>query len=126
MHDTKNIIHQDVKLDNLFENKLTGEIKLGDLGFATFLDEIHGKEKIRNEGYEAPEIEGGQDNRGPWIDIWALSVTFIKLLTGDKDSHPLVAIEKIENKTKVKELLLLGLNENLEERTAKKMLEFIE
>jgi len=55
-----------------------------------------------NEQYESPEIEGANDNRGPWIDIWALSVAFIKLLTGDKDSKPEVAIAKIENKPKVK------------------------
>jgi len=42
---SKNILHQDIKLDNIFENDLTGEVKLGDLGFASYLDSIPEQKK---------------------------------------------------------------------------------
>ena len=42
----KSIVHQDIKLENLFENNLTGEIKVADLGHSTYESEIYYKEKI--------------------------------------------------------------------------------
>ena len=94
LHEDKRIVHQDIKLENIFENNLTGEIKLADLGFAVFEDDIYKKKHFGTEGYIAPEIEE-KGIRGPTNDIWSLAVSFIKLMTGDNDSNPYVAIDKI-------------------------------
>ena len=41
MHEKKLMIHQDIKLENIFHNVLTGEVKIGDFGFAIPLKNVY-------------------------------------------------------------------------------------
>lgn len=40
------VIHRDLKCDNIFINGHQGEVKIGDLGLATFLDRSNAKSVI--------------------------------------------------------------------------------
>lgn len=40
------IIHRDLKCDNIFINGNQGEVKIGDLGLATFLEQSNAKSVI--------------------------------------------------------------------------------
>jgi serine/threonine protein kinase len=94
LHEEKGIVHQDIKLENLFTNNLSAQIKLGDFGFAQFIKDF-GKTDIANtEGYSAPELKQGI--RGAHNDIYSLAVTFIKLLTGDNGDSE-IALKKVKN-----------------------------
>ncbi len=70
----KNIIHRDIKIDNVFKSK--GTYKLADMGFA-----IYAKQKIMDANigspmYMAPEglISGIY---GPTTDVWSFGMLLI-------------------------------------------------
>lgn len=79
---SKNIIHRDIKLENLLldENKT---LKIIDFGFSVC---VKSDQKINNfcgtPTYMAPEIVSKKDYFGPPIDVWALGVLLYVLLCG--------------------------------------------
>jgi len=85
MHD-KNVIHRDLKLGNLFLDKNI-EIKVGDLGLATRVEDKDEKRKTicGTPNYIAPEvIQGDKSKRGHSfeVDIWSMGVILYTVLIG--------------------------------------------
>mmetsp|Transcript_15868 Transcript_15868/g.22599 ORF Transcript_15868/g.22599 Transcript_15868/m.22599 type:complete len:820 (+) Transcript_15868:169-2628(+) len=85
MH-SKNVIHRDLKLGNLFLDKNLN-IKVGDLGLATKLSSSDEKRKTicGTPNYIAPEvINGDKEKRGHSfeVDIWSMGVICYTLLVG--------------------------------------------
>jgi len=78
----KNIIHRDIKLENILIDE-NNEVIVGDWGFAGYWSN---DKKIKcNWGsifYAAPEIFLGQEYTGPEIDIWSLGVVLYAMITG--------------------------------------------
>lgn len=77
------IIHRDISPDNIFLCG-GGKIKLIDFGAARFSDEE--KEVTRSiilkPGFAPPEQYQSKSKQGPWTDIYALSATLYRCLTG--------------------------------------------
>lgn len=79
---SKNIVHCDVKLENIFI-RATGEAVLGDFGLSKRFD----PSSVRTYGpgtviYGAPETCLGLKVKGPEIDIWSAGVVLYLLLEG--------------------------------------------
>lgn len=82
LHSQKRI-HRDIKSDNILINQ-QGEIKVGDLGFATQLDR---KRQLRNTFagtllWMPPEILS-QQSYGLKIDVWSLGIVAYELAHGE-------------------------------------------
>jgi len=78
----KNIIHRDIKLENILLNE-NNEIILGDWGFAGYWsNDKKIKCKWGSIFYSAPEIILGNEYTGPEIDIWSLGVVLYAMVTG--------------------------------------------
>lgn len=78
----RNIIHRDLKLQNLLVNK-DGTVKLADFGLARCMAlplRVYTKEVV-TLWYRAPELLLGAEIYGPAIDIWSLGSIFYELLT---------------------------------------------
>jgi len=78
----KNIIHRDIKLENILLSE-NNEVILGDWGFAGYWSN---DKKIKcNWGsinYAAPEVFLGREYTGPEIDIWSLGVVLYAMISG--------------------------------------------
>mgnify|MGYP000887024438 FL=1 len=99
-----NIIHSDLKLDNVFLNFKTNEneffnlfkqkkmdhgkilesfsIKLIDLNKSTFINQIIKPLSIQTIEYQAPEIVFGNNNYNESLDIWSIGIILWNLITG--------------------------------------------
>ena len=77
---TPNIIHRDIKLENLLICK-DNHIKLTDFGVSNYYENIARKTKVGTENYYSPEMfkNEGYDKR---VDIWAIGVLLFELLCG--------------------------------------------
>lgn len=76
---SKNIIHRDIKLANIFLKK--GTAKLADFGFAVYAQELFKDINIGSPLYMSPE--GYIDNLyGPKTDVWAFGLVVYQLLHG--------------------------------------------
>ena len=85
IHD-QNVIHRDLKLGNLFLDKELN-IKVGDLGLATRLEDKDEKRKTicGTPNYIAPEvIQNDKSKRGHSfeVDIWSMGVIMFTILVG--------------------------------------------
>ena len=85
IHD-QNVIHRDLKLGNLFLDKGLN-IKVGDLGLATRLEDKDEKRKTicGTPNYIAPEvIQNDKSKRGHSfeVDIWSMGVILYTILVG--------------------------------------------
>lgn len=79
----KNIIHRDLKLENVvFTDKLRTFIKIIDFGVSSLFKGE--KSKAGSIRYMAPEvITGANTESHPNIDIWSLGCILYELLTGE-------------------------------------------
>lgn len=79
---SKNIIHRDIKLENLLLDE-SRTLKIIDFGFSMC---IKNDQRINNfcgtPTYMAPEIVSKKEYYGPPIDVWALGVLLYVLLCG--------------------------------------------
>ena len=83
MHDM-NYYHRDLKSANVFVSQ-TGDVKLGDLGLAKFIDPRMSKQLTTNvvtRWYRAPELLLGDRSYTGKIDIWSIGCMWVELLTG--------------------------------------------
>jgi serine/threonine protein kinase len=80
---SNNIVHRDLKLDNILVEESTRMVKLIDFGFSVV---VGGGAKLKvfcgTPSYMAPEIVRKHEYDGKPVDIWALGVLLFVLLTG--------------------------------------------
>ena len=132
---SKKIIHRDIKCDNIFLDKVTGTLKIGDLG-GSVLCEGYATNFVGTEEFMAPEvIEGKYTVKA---DIYSLGMAIIEMLTMEKPYNELdgavsiydhvirgvypEAMNKIENQ-KVLEFIKICLRREKERPSAVELLE---
>ncbi|XP_057748483.1 probable serine/threonine-protein kinase WNK7 [Arachis stenosperma] len=75
------IIHRDLKCDNIFINGHQGEVKIGDLGLATFLERTNAKSVIGTPEFMAPELY--DENYNELADIYSFGMCMLQLVTSE-------------------------------------------
>ena len=93
----KGIMHRDISPDNLMLGE-DGKITLVDFGAArTMMSSMDAGGRsltvVLKRGYAPNEQYNSRGNQGPWTDVYALSATMYKLLTGRTPDEPSVRIE---------------------------------
>ncbi|MCL1918108.1 MAG: serine/threonine protein kinase [Peptococcaceae bacterium] len=79
----KNIIHRDVKPDNIFISQY-GEYKLGDFGIARHIENtLSGLSRKGTSSYMAPEVFKGE-RYGPKVDTYALGIVMYRFLNHNR------------------------------------------
>ncbi|MFH2059227.1 MAG: AAA family ATPase [Pseudomonadota bacterium] len=84
----RNIIHKDIKPQNIIINKESGQVKITDFGIASVLthenDEIFNQEVIKGTlAYMSPEQTGRMNREVDYrTDLYSLGITFYEMLTG--------------------------------------------
>ncbi|XP_009600371.1 probable serine/threonine-protein kinase WNK6 [Nicotiana tomentosiformis] len=73
------IIHRDLKCDNIFVNGNHGEIKIGDLGLATIMEQPTAKSVIGTPEFMAPELYEEEYNE--LVDIYSFGMCMLELVT---------------------------------------------
>ena len=97
---SNNIIHRDIKCENIFFDRLNGNIKIGDLGLSKILKDknnicTHFK---GTEEFMAPEIHEGKYSFK--ADIYSLGITIIEMITNEKPYNECECSFKIYDKIK--------------------------
>ncbi|KAL9251663.1 putative serine/threonine-protein kinase WNK3 [Drosera capensis] len=76
------IIHRDLKCDNIFVNGNHGELKIGDLGFASIQQQAQtARSVIGTPEFMAPELY--EENYNELVDIYAFGMCMLELVTFD-------------------------------------------
>ncbi|KAK3030641.1 hypothetical protein RJ639_035845 [Escallonia herrerae] len=73
------IIHRDLKCDNIFVNGNHGEVKIGDLGFATIMQQPTARSVIGTPEFMAPELYEEEYNE--LVDIYSFGMCILELIT---------------------------------------------
>ncbi|CAH1416465.1 unnamed protein product [Lactuca virosa] len=73
------VIHRDIKCDNIFVNGNHGEIKIGDLGLATVLQQPTAKSFIGTPEFMAPELYEEEYNE--LADIYSFGMCMLEIVT---------------------------------------------
>ncbi len=77
----ENVLHRDVKLENIFWDEANGVYKLGDFGIAKYALEGVAETICYTDGYGAPEIEKRlYENYDDTADIYSFGITLYLLL----------------------------------------------
>eukprot|EP01128_Nolandella_sp_AFSM9_P008657 TRINITY_DN5349_c0_g1_i1.p1 TRINITY_DN5349_c0_g1~~TRINITY_DN5349_c0_g1_i1.p1 ORF type:complete len:571 (+),score=91.46 TRINITY_DN5349_c0_g1_i1:59-1771(+) len=77
------IVHRDLKAENIFLDGSLTQVKIGDFGFAALLNAPEDKEdSCGSLDYAAPEILSGQTKVSPSADVWALGVVLYFMISG--------------------------------------------
>ncbi|KAG7625741.1 putative serine/threonine-protein kinase WNK6 WNK-NRBP family [Arabidopsis thaliana] len=75
------IIHRDLKCDNIFINGNHGEVKIGDLGLATVMEQANAKSVIGTPEFMAPELY--DENYNELADIYSFGMCMLEMVTFD-------------------------------------------
>lgn len=73
------VIHRDLKCDNIFVNGNTGEIKIGDLGLATVLQQPTARSVIGTPEFMAPELY--EEEYDEFVDIYSFGMCMLEMVT---------------------------------------------
>ncbi|XP_060206737.1 probable serine/threonine-protein kinase WNK10 isoform X2 [Lycium barbarum] len=73
------VIHRDLKCDNIFINGNNGEVKLGDLGLATIMEQPTARSVIGTPEFMAPELYDEEYNE--LVDIYSFGMCILELIT---------------------------------------------
>lgn len=89
------LIHRDISPDNIMINK-NGEMKLLDFGAARDISENGDKSLsiLLKPGYAPEEQYRTRGSQGPWTDVYAISATIYKCITGQT---PIESMERLRN-----------------------------
>ena len=103
LHESKPpIIHRDIKCENIFVNRNTGEVKIGDLGLSIILKEDeYARQFCGTIEYCPPEVYDGK--YGVKADIYSFGMSMIEMITGEKPysecKGQIIAVcDKVKNK----------------------------
>ncbi|KAF5198748.1 Serine/threonine-protein kinase WNK8 [Thalictrum thalictroides] len=73
------IIHRDLKCDNIFINGNHGEVKIGDLGLATIMQQANARSVIGTPEFMAPELYDEDYNE--LADIYSFGMCMLEMVT---------------------------------------------
>ncbi|KAL5708215.1 non-specific serine/threonine protein kinase [Ranunculus cassubicifolius] len=73
------IIHGDLKCDNIFINGNHGEVKIGDLGFATILRSANARSVVGTLEFTAPELY--DEKFDELVDIYSFGLCLLEMVT---------------------------------------------
>ncbi|XWS50144.1 hypothetical protein CRYUN_Cryun12cG0063700 [Craigia yunnanensis] len=73
------IIHRDLKCDNIFVNGNNGEVKIGDLGLATVMQQPTARSVIGTPEFMAPELYDEEYNE--LVDIYSFGLCMLEMVT---------------------------------------------
>lgn len=73
------VIHRDLKCDNIFVNGNQGQVKIGDLGLATFMHQTTAKSVIGTPEFMAPELYEEEYNE--LVDIYSFGMCMLEMVT---------------------------------------------
>ncbi|XP_043714483.1 serine/threonine-protein kinase WNK8-like [Telopea speciosissima] len=73
------ILHRDLKCDNIFVNGNHGEIKIGDLGLATVMQQPTARSVIGTPEFMAPELYEEEYNE--LVDIYSFGMCMLEMVT---------------------------------------------
>lgn len=73
------IIHRDLKCDNIFINGNHGEVKLGDLGLATVMQQANARSVIGTPEFMAPELY--EEDYNELVDIYSFGMCILEMVT---------------------------------------------
>ncbi|KAE7999330.1 hypothetical protein FH972_003772 [Carpinus fangiana] len=73
------IIHRDLKCDNIFVNGNHGEVKIGDLGLATVMQQPTARSVIGTPEFMAPELYEEEYNE--LVDIYSFGMCMLEMVT---------------------------------------------
>ena len=95
------IIHRDIKCDNIFINSNTGEIKIGDLGLSTTINNnVYKCSVLGTPEFMAPEMY--EEYYGTEVDIYAFGMAMLEMLTREPPycecTNPAQIYKKVTNR----------------------------
>lgn len=105
----ENIMHADIKPDNIMVNETKTLLKLCDLGSASSTSEMEITPYLVSRFYRAPEIILGQPY-GCEMDIWSMGCTLYELATGKilfpgkTNNHMLLLMQQLKGRPTAKQL----------------------
>lgn len=101
LHD-RNIIHRDLKLNNVVLNRITSKVIIANFGLSKLLtsDSMLFYDQRGSPAYIAPEILSGKPYKGKPSDMWSLGVMLYTMIIGHfpfVDSSPQALFKKIKH-----------------------------
>lgn len=113
------IIHRDLKCDNIFVNGNTGEVKIGDLGLATVMQQPTARSVIGTPEFMAPELY--EEDYNELVDIYSFGMCMLEMVTCD---YP---YSECKNPAQIYKKVTSGIKPaNLSKVTDPEMKQFIE
>ena len=110
------VIHRDLKSDNVFMNTNSGEVKLGDLGLAAFIDrqrEEYAQSVIGTPEFMAPELY--DEHYDVRVDIYSFGMCVLELITRE---YP---YRECENPAQIYKKVVQGVKPDTLSRVASKV-----
>ncbi|KAF8404401.1 hypothetical protein HHK36_009286 [Tetracentron sinense] len=75
------IIHRDLKCDNIFINGNQGEVKIGDLGLATAMQQAKARSVLGTPEFMAPELY--EEDYNELADIYSFGMCMLEMVTNE-------------------------------------------